>query len=65
MSPDDAQTADEGRVVHPLYSARMRRLQSLADAMAVAGAAPLSAGSVDRRTALAIKREIDKIEQGG
>lgn len=52
-------------MVHPLYSARMRRLQSLADAMAVAGAAPLSAGSVDRRTALAIKREIDKIEQGG
>lgn len=37
MSPDDAQTANEARAVHPLYEARMRRLRDLSGALGLSG----------------------------
>lgn len=33
MSPDDAQTKDEARIVHPVFSARLDRLAQMRGAM--------------------------------
>ena len=33
MSPDDAQTKDEARIVHPAFSARLDRLAQIRGAM--------------------------------
>ena len=38
MSPDDARTAGEARVVHPLYEARLKRLRDLSGALDISGA---------------------------
>ena len=47
VSPDDARTAEEARIVHPLYEARLARLHALSSALGRSGSS-LSDEVLDR-----------------
>ena len=60
MSPDDQQTKDEARIVHPVFEARLSRLAVLRDALPANGV-PFN---LDDQTAFAIMAALDRVKRG-